>query len=48
MDFLADPNSLPEIFVVGAAEINPFGASADAPQLFTAHTFQYEDTLSIN
>ena len=48
MDFLADPNSLPEIFVVGPAEINPFGASADVPQLFTEHTFQYEDTLSIN
>ena len=48
VDFLAEPNALPEIFIVGPAEINPFGASADSPQLFTEHTFQYEDTLSIN
>ena len=47
-DFLAVPDPIPSLVVVGPTQISSFGASADGPQLFTEHTFQYEDTLSIN
>ncbi len=47
-DALAIPDPLPSLVVIGATQISSFGAIADRPQLFTEHTFQYEDTISIN
>ena len=48
VDFLAVPDLIPSLSVLGPTQISAFGAVADGPQLFTEHTFQYEDTLSIN
>ncbi len=48
VDFLAVPEAIPSLSILGPTEISAFGAIADGPQLFTEHTFQYEDTLSIN
>ncbi len=47
-DILAEPMPLPEVVFIGPSAITRVGAYSGFPQLFTEHTFQWVDTISLN